>query len=61
MRSILRLGRRPVDADARSRRVAILHARAGSAARFDAGLTGPDGTVRKSYDALRTQLAGYQR
>jgi hypothetical protein len=34
---------------------------AGCSARFDAGLTDPDGTPRKGYDALRAQLGNYER
>ncbi|MCW2994916.1 MAG: hypothetical protein JWQ18_2411 [Conexibacter sp.] len=34
---------------------------AGCDARFDAGLTAPDGTPRKGYDALRAQLGNYER
>jgi hypothetical protein len=34
---------------------------AGCQARFDAGLTEPDGTPRKGYDALRAQLGNYER
>jgi hypothetical protein len=34
---------------------------AGCTARFDAGLTAPDGTPRKAYDALRAQLPGFER
>jgi hypothetical protein len=34
---------------------------AGCSARFDAGLTSPDGTPRKGYDVLRSQLSNYLR
>jgi hypothetical protein len=34
---------------------------AGCDARFDAGLTAPDGTTRAGYDALRRQLGSYLR
>jgi hypothetical protein len=34
---------------------------AGCSARFDAGLTSPDGTPRKGYDVLRSQLPNYLR
>jgi hypothetical protein len=34
---------------------------AGCAARFDAGLTNPDGTPRPGYNTLRAQLAKYER
>jgi hypothetical protein len=34
---------------------------AGCAARFDAGLTSPDGTPRRSYDAVRAQLPNFER
>jgi hypothetical protein len=33
----------------------------GCAARFDAGLVGPDGTPRKGYDTVRRQLVNYER
>ncbi|HWH94288.1 MAG TPA: hypothetical protein VNT03_10545 [Baekduia sp.] len=34
---------------------------AGCSARFDAGLTAPDGMPRAGYDALRRQLVNYER
>jgi hypothetical protein len=34
---------------------------AGCAARFDAGLTNPDGTTRSGYDVLRAKLGSYER
>jgi hypothetical protein len=34
---------------------------AGCSARFDAGLTAPDGTPRKAYDVVRAQLSDYER
>jgi hypothetical protein len=34
---------------------------AGCGARFDAGLTNPDGTTRRGYDTLRAQLPDYER
>jgi hypothetical protein len=33
----------------------------GCAARFDAGLTSPDGTPRKGCDAVRAQLSNFAR
>ncbi|HEV7752339.1 MAG TPA: hypothetical protein VGO71_12410 [Baekduia sp.] len=33
----------------------------GCAARFDAGLTTPDGTARKGYDTVRAQLPNFER
>jgi hypothetical protein len=34
---------------------------AGCAARFDAGLTNPDGTTRAGHDVLRAKLGSHER